>query len=186
MFMGFCVLLLLASVPLLGGDLRLLATVRLRLTWLVFAALATQVLVISFMPRGSRTFEAVVHVLTYVAAAVVVVVNRRVPGLLLIGAGTLSNGTVITLNGGTLPASPAAQAAAHLHKLGRGLDNSAPLAHPRLGWLGDNFVSPSWLPFHNVVSIGDLLILAGAATLMWSVTGVGDRLRSRRSTSAGH
>jgi len=181
MFMGMCALILLAAVPLLGGDLRRMAALHVRLGWVVFAALAVQVVVISLMPDGNHTAQAVAHVLTYVAALAVVVANRRVPGVLLVGAGTFTNGLVIAVNGGTLPASASAQAASGMHKLGKGLENSAPLSHPHLAWLGDRFVSPGFLPFHNVVSIGDLLILTGALVLVWVVSGVrvASVLRSR-------
>lgn len=186
MFLGFCALMLLGAVPLLGGDLRRIGTIRLRLGWLVFAALVVQVIVISLTPNGNRTVQAVAHVLTYVAALVVVAANRHLPGVLVIGAGTFTNALAIAVNGGTLPASSSAQAAAGLHKLGGGLDNSAALPHPRLAWLGDQFVSPGFLPFHNVVSIGDLLILMGAAVLVWRVSGVniGSILRRHRRAQA--
>ncbi len=171
MLMGFCLLLVLAATPLLGGDLRRLAALRLRGVWLVFTALVVQVLIISVLPGVPRPVAVVAHVLTYVGALVVITLNRRIPGLPVLGLGTLSNAVTIALNGGTLPARPAAVAAVNIHKLGKGLDNSAILAHPRLAWLGDVFASPSFLPFRNVMSVGDLLILAGGTILVLRVAG---------------
>ena len=184
MFMGLCALLALLAVPLLGGDLRCLAPLRPRGVWLVFAALVVQVVVISFMPTGWRTVEVVAHVLTYVAALVVVAVNLRIPGMAVIGVGTFLNGFTITINGGTLPASPVAEEIVNFHKHGHGLDNSAALAHPHLASLGDRFVSPAFLPLRNLMSVGDLVILAGAILLVLRVCGVTWRTALRRPTPA--
>jgi hypothetical protein len=172
MFMGFCVLLALAAVPLLGGDLRRLATIRPRGVWVVFGALAVQVVIISFLPDSWHTFEATVHILTYVVALAVIAVNWRIPGMVIIGIGTFCNGFTIAINGGTLPASPAAEAVVNFHKHGHGLNNSATLAHPHLAWLGDQYTTPAFLPLRNVMSIGDFIILAGAIVLVLRVTGV--------------
>jgi hypothetical protein len=180
MFMGFCALLALAAVPLLGGDLRRLADLRPRGVWLVFAALAVQILVISVLPEDWRTAEVAAHDLTYVAALAVIAVNWRIPGMVIIGLGTFCNGFTIAINGGTLPASAAADATVNFHRHDRGLLNSGVLAHPHLAWLGDRFASPAFLPLRNVMSIGDLLILAGVVVLVLRVTGVTWRTILRR------
>jgi hypothetical protein len=172
MFMGFCALLALAAVPLLGGDLRKLADLRPRGVWVVFAALVVQVLVISVLPNSWHTVEASAHVLTYVGALAVIALNWRIPGMLIIGAGTFCNGFTIAINGGTLPASAAAEATAQYHKVSHGLANSAVLTHPHLAWLGDRWATPAFLPLRNVMSIGDMLILAGVIVLVLRVTGV--------------
>jgi hypothetical protein len=41
--------------------------------------------------------------------------------------------------------------------------NSAVLADPKLPWMTDIFAMPSWIPAHNVFSVGDVLIGVGAA-----------------------
>jgi hypothetical protein len=72
-----------------------------------------------------------------------------------------------------MPASAKAMAVAHL-RTGPGFANSAPVAHPRLAFLGDIVPTPPWLPLHNVASIGDILIAAGAVLVVACQT------RSRR------
>lgn len=173
--MVFCAAVLVAVVPLVGGDLRRLRAVRLRAAWVVFVALAVQVLVITIVPQLAHGWEALAHVLTYVGALVVVGLNWRVPGIVVIGAGTFANGLAIAVNHGTLPASAAALRVAGIHTQAGDFVNSGPLAHPHLAWLGDRFASPSFLPFRNVVSIGDLVILAGLALLLWRTCRVGRR-----------
>jgi hypothetical protein len=94
-------LLALATVPLTGGRMSALATVRPCRAWLLPTALALQVLVISVVPHWPHTLVSGVHVATYGLAAAFVHANRHIPDVLLIGAGGLCNGVAIALNGGT-------------------------------------------------------------------------------------
>lgn len=160
------VVLALLAVPLLGGQLSRLGSVRLRTTWLLLLAFALQVLVISVVPTADPALLAVAHVITYLLAGVFVWRNRTVPGLALLGAGAASNGITIAVNGGVLPASARA-----LERSGFTLDageftNSGVLADPLLPWLGDVLWVPAGWPFANVFSVGDVLIVAGAVWLV--------------------
>ena len=166
MLMGVLALLLLASVPLLGGDLRRLGDVHLRAVPLLPLALALQVLVINVVPTAPRAVLVPVHLATYLLAAAFVWCNRSVPGLLLLAAGGAMNGIAIAANGGTLPASEAALRRAGLPPEPGRFTNSGVLEDPRLAWLGDNFAVPSPLPFANVFSLGDVVILLGAAWML--------------------
>lgn len=159
-----CVLLALLAVPLTGGRLTRLAALRWRARWLLPLALGAQVVVIEVpgLPRGP---SAAVHVLTYAVAGAFVVLNRRVPGLWLLALGAACNGVTIALNGGTLPSTARAMAAAGLPRES-GFVNSGLVHHPVLGWLGDVFAVPAWLPLDNVFSVGDVLIVAGAAWVL--------------------
>jgi hypothetical protein len=164
--MGIVTLLLLASVPLLGGDLRRLSGIVLRGLWTLPLALGLQVLVITIAPDLPRPFTVAVHLLTYVLAAVFLVLNRHVPGLTLLTTGATLNGVVIALNGGTLPASASALQAAGVVYDPTVFTNSGVLAEPRLAWLGDVFAVPAGVPFANVFSVGDVYIVVGAAWLL--------------------
>lgn len=166
--MGLLALLLIASVPVFGGDLRKLATLELRATWLLPVALGLQVLVITVAPDLPRPFAVGVHLVTYLLAAGFLWSNRRAAGLVLLAVGAAANGVVIAVNGGTLPASEAALRRAGLPADLEVFTNSAPLESARLAWLGDVFAVPAGVPFANVFSVGDVLILAGAAWLLHS------------------
>lgn len=171
MFMAFVTVLLVASVPLLGGRIGLLSTIRIRYSWVILVALAVQVLITVVLPRvAPHTLLVVAHVATYVLAGFVVWVNRRLPGLLVIGFGALLNAVTITLNDGTLPASRHALAAAGIKLDPSEFNNSGEVHHAVLAFLGDVMATPRWMPFPNVVSIGDLIIIAGAAILLHSMT----------------
>jgi hypothetical protein len=75
----------------------------------------------------------------------------------------------IALNGGTLPADPHALAVAGLRDE-PAFANSGPVAHPVLPWLGDVFAVPHGVPFANVFSVGDVLIVGGAVWLVRCAT----------------
>jgi hypothetical protein len=171
MFMAFMSLVIVCSGPLLGGQIQRLAGLRFRYGWLILLALATQVLITEVLVSAPRVVLVALHLASYIAAGVALWANRALPGLLLIGAGTLLNAGVIALNGGTLPASARALAAAGLPVVTPDFANSGTLAHPHLSWLGDILATPAWLPFRNVISIGDLVILVGAVVLVHAVMG---------------
>ena len=156
-------LIALLSPLAFGGRLGRYAEVRIRSGWLVFAALAAQVLVIEVVPDGDRVVLSAVHLATYAVAGLFVWRNRDVPGLWILALGAASNGVTIALNGGTLPASADAVRHAGLALESEEFLNSGVLANPRLPWLGDVFWIPDGWPMANVFSIGDVLIVLGIA-----------------------
>lgn len=166
LLIAVCVLVLLSPLVVGRWPARLLLT-RWRWPLLVWATLALQVVVVEVALPDA--LAPVLHVGTYVAALGFLVANRGVPGIVAVGAGAASNGVTIALNGGVLPASPAAVAAAGLD--GReGFANSAVVSDPVLPWLGDVFAWPAPLPLANTFSVGDLLIVVGVAIAAWTGT----------------
>ena len=153
--------LLVVSPVLAGGRLRGYGDLRIRYGWVVGLALLAQVVAIEVLPGAPAALLSAVHIATYVVAGWFVWVNRAIPGLWLIALGAASNGITIALNGGTLPASPAALRAAGLDLDATEFLNSGVVADPRLPWLGDVFAVPAGWPLANVFSVGDVLILGG-------------------------
>ena len=189
MFLILCVIILLVSVPLTGGDPRRLAGLRLRSAELLFVALALQILICNVWPTMPRAAADTLHLLSYVLAAVVIWRNRKLPGVPLFSLGAALNGFVIALNHGTLPASASALRRAGMRVDPGDFTNSGVLQHPHLRYFGDVFATPSWMPWHNVFSIGDVLIIAGAAILLHAscntkLAGLVGRLRPRALRSA--
>ena len=156
----------LLSVPLTGGRLSRLTSIRVRRTWVPVVALAVQVIIITILPDGNLELHKAVHLATYGLIGAFLWANRRLPGVAVIGLGAFLNALVITVNGGQMAASRTAERLAGLH-MGPGFENSAPLAHPHLLWLGDVIPWPGPLP--NVLSIGDCLIFAGTLLLLHRV-----------------
>ncbi|MBO1752694.1 DUF5317 domain-containing protein [Actinotalea sp. BY-33] len=140
---------------------------RWRRPWLVWVALLVQSVALTApLPRG---LVAGLHVATYGLALVFLWTNRQIPGVLLVGLGTASNALGIAVNGGVLPASPEAAAAAG-RATREGFSNTAVLDDPRLPWLGDVVAWPAPLPLANTASVGDVLVLLGVVLATWSST----------------
>jgi hypothetical protein len=156
-------LLCVATVPLTGGRLSRLADLRLSGLWIPLVALAIQVIITVVAPTGSMALHRALHIGTYVLIGLFLGANRRLPGIRLLALGAAANAAAIIANLGVMPASPTAERLAGL-SLRAGFDNSAPVAHAHLAWLGDIIPWPG--PLHNVLSIGDLLIFAGTIVLL--------------------
>jgi Family of unknown function (DUF5317) len=155
----------LLSVPLRGGRLRRLGDIRLRAEWAALAALALQVAVLGVFTAGAAWWHAVAHVATYALAAWFVWANRAIPGVVLLAIGGAANLLAIAANGGVMPTSAWAERAAGLQP-SDAFANSAVRDHPHLLWLGDVIPVPLPLGLSNVLSVGDLLIYAGALVLL--------------------
>lgn len=154
-------LLAVATIPLSRGRISRLADVRLRLPGLAIAGLLAQVLIISVVPDLPGWLATAVHVVSYGLVLAFVWCNRHLPGLWLVALGGLSNLVVITANEGVMPASADALRTAGRSPTEEGFTNSEVLSDARLELLGDVLPMPSWMPFANVFSIGDVLIAVG-------------------------
>jgi hypothetical protein len=151
---------------LAGGHLDALAAFRFRWGWLAVAGLLIQVVL--FTPTGDQLAGGVgplLYVLSTLAVFVAVIRNIRLPGMALVAVGALSNLAAIAANGGFMPASAAALAAAGLDGPGSHT-NSVVLDNPVLEPLTDIFAIPAWLPMANVFSVGDVLIGVGIVIVL--------------------
>jgi len=162
-FMTYAIAIGIVGGLLLGGRIDRLAEVHFHWAWLALAGLLAQVALFS-APVADAVGDAgaPIYVLSTLAVFVVVLRNRSIPGLPIVALGAASNLLAIVANGGWMPAAPGALESIGQH-IGPGYSNSRELAAPLLGPLTDVFAMPSWLPFANVFSVGDLLIGAGVA-----------------------
>lgn len=154
-----------ASVPLTGGRLGRLADLRLRWAWVAIGSLVMQVVIVSVAPAGATGLHAVAHVASYALAGACLVANRHIAGLPVLALGAVLNTLAIVANGGVMPASASAMRVAGLAPAEH-FANSAAVAHPRLLLLGDVIPVPGPWPLGNVLSVGDLLILAGLLLIL--------------------
>jgi len=159
------------SARLTGGRLMRLADLRFKRTGLLLVAFLIQFGLFKVFSHHRHAIQPVLYLVSYGMGATFLWWNRRTPGLWLIGVGALCNGLAIAANGGIMPGSEAAFAAANLTASPAEFVNSRALADPRLLFLGDVFAVPSWLPLHNVFSVGDLCIVVGAFILMQRASG---------------
>ena len=158
---------------LLGANLRQLRLVRLRASWVVFAALAVQLTLFSSASHVLHVpvSESTAHIATYVGLLGFVVANIRQPGFGIAAIGCALNTIVIAANGGRMPVSLASWTAtgkAASELTAHGSYNNVVLAtHAHLSWLGDVFALPRALPLANSLSLGDLLVLIGVITFVF-------------------
>jgi hypothetical protein len=178
MLIGAAIVVLTVLAALTGGRLRLLAVTRLRWATVAVAGLFAQVVIITIAPGGDADLHQALHVATYALGLAVLVRNRRLPGLPWIATGTALNLAAILANHGVMPASASAMRTAGLDLDPEVFLNSGVVHDPRLWFLGDVFATPAWFPFHNVFSVGDVLIVLGAGLLVHAATG--SRLAPRR------
>ena len=163
--------LTILSVPLCGGQLRRIGEVRIRGTWAVALACVLQVVILRI--NGiSHGVAATAHVASYLAIAVLLWENRRLPWLWLVALGGGLNFAAIISNGGVMPASlNALRSSGRLHDHAVAFANSAAVSHAKLAWLGDVFAVPKGWPFANVFSVGDVLLVVGGAFLLHGLAG---------------
>ena len=147
---------------LLGGRFERLGQLAFRWPWLAIGGLAVQVLLFApaLADRVPADAGAVVYVLSTAAVLTAVVRNLRIPGMVLVALGALSNLVAVVANSGVMPTTAAALTAAGLGPAD-GFSNSAVLADPRLAPLTDIFAIPAAFPLANVFSVGDVLIALG-------------------------
>ncbi|MEZ5219667.1 MAG: DUF5317 family protein [Ilumatobacteraceae bacterium] len=164
-------LVVLVSVPLCGGRLSRLASLEIRAGHLVLVSTILQTIIISvFHTQIPHALAQAVHLYSYVLALAFVWANRKIRGLTLLAIGAAANAAAIGANGGVMPASRWAQRTAGLVVEG-GFANSDVVTHARLLIFGDIFAVPAGLPFANVFSVGDVLLVIGAGVIMHVATG---------------
>jgi hypothetical protein len=156
----------IATVPLAGGHLGELASIKFQRTWTVLVGLGIQIVIISVIPDADPVLLATAHVISYVFVGAFVYSNRSQPGLWLVAAGWGSNLLVIAANGGIMPTAASTVASSARKVAANEFVNSRALAHPKLQFLGDIFAIPRSWPLHNVFSIGDILIVVGVFVLL--------------------
>jgi hypothetical protein len=173
----------LLSVPLAGGRLRRLGELEVHATWAVLGSAAIQVVITSAVRGGDYALHVGLHVTSYALVAWFLFVNRRLIGMPFVALGAGLNVLAISVNGGVMPATAAALRIAGIDTSG-GFANSAVIAHPRLLFLGDVIPVPGPWPIGNVLSVGDLLIVAGALLLLHCTCRSRCALRDRRGQLA--
>jgi hypothetical protein len=147
----------------LGGRPAGLAALRFRWSALMLAGLLVQVVLFS-EPVTARigSLGPPIYVASTAVVLAAVVANVSIPGMALVALGAASNLVAIVADGGYMPVARSALVA-----LGKTdpttYSNSTTLEHPMLEPLTDILAMPTWLPFANVFSVGDILIAAGVA-----------------------
>ena len=163
-------LLLLVTVPVAGGRLSRLESLRIRGLWLAAAAFAIQVVLVTIVPGGDETLHRVAHLVTYALVAGCILRNLDIRFMWVVAAGGLLNLIAIAANAGVMPASRSALRAAGLDPSSGEFANSDLVRNAHVGFLGDVFAIPAAWPGANVFSLGDALMLLGAFLVLHAAT----------------
>lgn len=182
------ILLLAVVLGLIAGCARALVAGRglqgltIQRIWLVVLALSLQLPMFQRPLLGSTAWGSFAPAILVASQAILLYFawsNRTLPGFPALGLGLLLNLLVITVNGGLMPISPETVAALvpeHVtdemqpgERLGTTKDVILPVDQTRLAILSDRLLLPSWFPYRAALSLGDLIISAGAFQLLWAL-----------------
>jgi len=156
-----------------GGRPEALLRLPLRWTGLIFIAFGIQWVLVRIPTLEPSPALGVTLVASYSLLLIFMVANGRLPGLSLAAVGTVLNLIAIVANGGFMPTTAAALAAAGLERphmvLGqRVLGSKDVLFAPGsavFGWLGDTMIIV-W-PIPQAFSVGDILVAVGVGALVF-------------------
>ncbi len=169
---------------LLGGRMGGLADVRLRAPWLFYVAITMQLLAFPslIMPwHAGEQLATSLSIGSYGCLVAVFLLNVRLRGLAIAGAGMLLNLAAILSNGGHMPALPSAMRGAGMTFAGVH-NNSVAERSPNLAWFVDRWAAPHWMPYSSVFSVGDVLIAVGVVVTVAAAMGA-RRPHLRRSVT---
>lgn len=168
MFLTLSVLLAVMVGLARGGKWTNLVTFKFKTMWLVFTAIALQLLVFNSVwdrLMGSGILTNLIYGASIILVTLFVLVNADIKGLRLLGLGVLLNGMAIAANGGSMPSSLGAlKKILPVERMEQLLGGSASYnvilisENTRLKYLCDIF----YIPGVNVYSVGDVLIATGA------------------------
>jgi hypothetical protein len=173
-------------VVVTAGSFTKLAQLTVRWPWLLFIALAIQVL-LDFVEVPKERIDDLGFgflMASYGMLLVFCIVNMRVTGLAIIGVGVALNALVIGLNHG-MPTRPMERTtkSGNIVKvpIERDVKHRPQRDSDRLQFLSDEIVPPD--PINEVLSIGDLVIGAGVVVLCYSGSRRSKPRRSAPTTS---
>lgn len=169
-------MIILVAIPigilvgfLARGNLGNLSGFRFRWAWVAVTGLLIQVAL--FTATGDAIAGSAgpaIYVVSTLAVFIAVLRNIRLPGIVIVALGSISNLAAIIANGGFMPSDPGALAVAGFTDAGSHT-NSVVLEHPALQPLTDIFAVPAGIPMANVYSIGDVLIGLGIVIMIASL-----------------
>ncbi len=158
-----------------GGKLVRLAYLPFRHSYLIIAGLLLQVVIFSSwwsQHFGSRAVPQI-YIFSMGIVLAALLLNFRLPGMVLVTIGLCLNLLAISANGGYMPASPdSLRTAGFEERLASpqgGTYNNSTLVNEetRLWFLTDIFALPASLPLANVFSIGDVMLALGVCRLIY-------------------
>jgi hypothetical protein len=178
------VIFLLILALLLRRDLSAIGRISYRGGWKLAAIVAglfvLQAMMVLYVP-GQTIFQMALLILSQMALVFLLLLNRAVPGAKLFALGIILNIAVMVANGGWMPVTPEIHYFVHPDRpveLQARQVNSKDVILPRTEtnlWILSDII-PVTLPWRrNAVSIGDLLLILGAAQFIFQATSKRER-----------
>jgi hypothetical protein len=166
MFILYSILIGIPLGLLLGGRLAALGELQFRWAPAMLVGLLIQVALFT-TPLTDVVGAAgpPIYVGSTALVLIAMLLNYRITGIPIVAVGAISNLAAIVANGGYMPADPGALASGG-GSVPDTYSNSVVVAHPALQPLTDILALPTWLPFANVFSIGDVLIGIGVCVVI--------------------
>lgn len=166
MFILYAVVIGLGVGFLLGGRPSGLSELKLRWPAVMLGGLLIQVALFSEQVSAwIGDAGPPIYVASTLAVVVAILRNRALTGMPIVAFGATCNLVAIAANGGFMPAAPGALEA--LGKIAPTVySNSSVVANPAFPALTDIFAMPTWMPFANVFSAGDVIIGVGVAVVI--------------------
>jgi hypothetical protein len=173
------IIFLLILALLLRRDLSAVGRISYRGGWKFAAVVAglfvLQAVTVLYVP-GQTVFQVALLMLSQVALVLLLLLNRHVPGAKLFALGITLNIAVMMANGGWMPVTPEIHNFVHPDRpveLQARQVNSKDIILPRTEinlWILSDII-PVTLPWRrNAVSIGDVLLILGAAQFVFQTT----------------
>ena len=143
-------------------------------SWLVFAGFLPQFIAIHLKSTRAAfpdSLAALFLVTSQLALFVFALLNRSIPGMLILIVGLILNLAVMLFNGGFMPISPHTAASLVSEDVANNLiignrfgskDILLPTHETHLELLADRFLSPPNFPYQVAFSLGDVFISFGA------------------------
>lgn len=171
MFIIYAVVLGILLGYITGGRLKNIMSNPFNWKLIVIIGFIIQIFLFSVMPAfklSNNIITVVLHIISYICLLAFVIKNISIAGIAIIGLGIFLNALAIVLNGGYMPTIPENFKQTSLAKYAESITNGTAFHNSSmmtdqtvLPWLCDIFYLPSWLPFSNVFSIGDVIIAVG-------------------------
>ena len=179
MVLADAIIFLLILALLLRRDLSAVGRISYRGGWkfaaVVAGLFALQALTVLYVP-GQTVFQIALLMLSQIALVFLLLLNRHVPGAKLFVLGIMLNIAVMVANGGWMPVTPEIHNFVHPDRpveLQARQVNSKDVILPRTEtnlWILSDII-PVTLPWRrNAVSIGDVLLILGAAQFIFQAT----------------
>lgn len=179
MLLAYAVVFLIILALLLRRDLSAIGRISYRGGWKLAAIVASlfvlQAVMVLYVP-GQTVFQMALLNLSQIALLFLFLLNRHLPGAKLFALGIILNTTVMLANGGWMPVTPETQHFVHPDQsveVQARPSSSKNIVLPRTEsklWVLSDIIRVT-LPWRrNAVSIGDLLLILGAAQFIFQTT----------------